>query len=144
MWGTDPKTGFQVSPYLKTLQVSSCSFLRSGAACPRSWYFQDIDYVGSEVQGHSSGPPARWCSQEARQSPTVSCPMSWRSSDGTKDPMGALFADGRSFQTVDSTLRQQGRLSSSMWHVVGVMLRHVFAVLLLESGRNDPQVGVLR
>ena len=43
--------------------------------------------------------------------------------------MGALFADGRSFQTVDSTLRQQGRLSLSMWDVVGVMLRHVFAVL---------------
>ena len=34
--------------------------------------------------------------------------------------MGALFVDDRSFQTVDSTLRQPGRLLSSMWHVVGV------------------------
>ena len=50
--------------------------------------------------------------------------------------MGALFVDGRSFQTVDSTLRQPGRLSSSMWHVVGVMLRHVFAVLHLENGET--------
>ena len=81
--GTDPKTGFQVSPYFLTLQVSSCSFLRSAVACPRSWYFQDIDNVGSEVPGNSSGPPARWCSPEARLSPTLSCPMSWRGSDGT-------------------------------------------------------------
>ena len=80
--GTDPKTGFQVSPYFLTLQVSSCSFLRSAVACPRSWYFQDIDYVGSEVQGKSSGPPTRRCSPEARLSPTVSCPMSRRGSDG--------------------------------------------------------------
>ena len=50
--------------------------------------------------------------------------------------MGALFVDGHSFHTVDSTLRQPGRLISSMWHVVGVMLRHVFAVLLLESGET--------
>ena len=47
--------------------------------------------------------------------------------------MGALFVYGRSFQTVVSTLRHPGRLSSSMWHVIGVMLRHVFAVLLLSG-----------
>ena len=81
--GTDPKTGFQVSPYFLILQVSSCSFLRLVVACPRSWYFQVIDYVGSEVPASSIGPPPRWCSPEARLSPTVSCPMSRRGSDAT-------------------------------------------------------------
>ena len=38
---------------------------------------------GSEVPGSSSGPPTRWCTPEARLSPTVSCPMSWRGSYGT-------------------------------------------------------------
>ena len=43
----------------------------------------DIDYVESEVPGSSIGPPTRWCSPEARLSPTVSCPMSRRGSDAT-------------------------------------------------------------
>ena len=85
-WAPTPKPAFRY-PLTFLLQVSSCSFLRSAVACPRSWYLQDIDYVGSEVPGNSSGPPTRWCSPEARLSPTVSCPMSWRGS-------GTMAIDG--------------------------------------------------
>ena len=82
-WAPTPKPAFRYPLIFSILHVSSCSFLRSAIACPRSWYFQDIDYVGSEVPGNSSGPPTRWCTPEARLSPTVSCPMSWRGSYGT-------------------------------------------------------------
>ena len=46
--------------------------------------------MGSEVLDNSSGPPTRWCSLEVRLIPTVSCPMSWRGSDGTV-AIGGLF-----------------------------------------------------
>ena len=104
-WAPTPKTGFQVSPYFLTLQVSLCSFLRSAVACPRSWYFQDIDYVESEVPGSSSGPPTRRCSPEARLSSTVSCPMSRRGSDGQWTLMvcsyfGTAIRISRSFSAI--------------------------------------------
>ena len=81
-WAPTPKPASGI-PLLFNSAGIFVLFSAVGGACPRSWYFQDIDYVGSEVPGNSSYPPTRWCSPEARLSPTVSCPMSWRGSDGT-------------------------------------------------------------
>ena len=75
--GTDPKTGFQVSPYFFNSAGIFVLFSAVGGS------MSEIVVLPGHRLRSSSGPPTRRCSPEARLSPTLSCPMSRRGSDGT-------------------------------------------------------------